>query len=304
MRRFCVGIDFGGTGTRIVVCEGELVRASKSLTTAELGTGEISGRVTRLSSLLTDLLPHGSGLKAIGIGATGPVDRTTGIIHNQDTLPWFSDFPLASMLEEKFNVPIVMDNDAVVAAIAEYRLGAAKGNERVLMVALGTGIGVAFLDKGRPFRGPNGAHPEAGHITIQPDGPLCYCGTVGCWEQLASRKALQASLRGLMSQDICERDLIPAAIEAARVSPAIQRELTQYGFNLGRGLSVLQTLYMPDVTVIGGNIAQYLASFGSEFKNSLERRPPFDNSTEVRIASMGDEAGAIGAALMASYAPD
>jgi glucokinase len=296
------GIDLGGTGSRFVICGAGVICASQVWSTAELGAGDDTAKITRIAATLRALMAADTELAGIGIGATGPVDRVSGVVHNRDTLPWFSDMPLASMVEARCGVPVTIDNDAVVAAFAEYEAGAGRRAERMLMVTLGTGIGVALLKQGHPFRGPRGAHPEVGHIPILEGAGRCYCGADGCWEQLASRRALQAMLRPHLGAEIPGADLIGEAAVLAESDPAIAGCFSRYGRNLGRGLSVLHTLYMPEVTVIGGSVAPFLQLFLEDLRNALVRAPGFAVDVELRIASLGDASGALGAALMAGQA--
>ena len=189
------GIDLGGTGSRFVIYGRDGVIASAAMATAELGSGNQEQRLSRLADTVFGLAPPGSALLGIGIGASGPVNRAAGVIHNHETLPTFSGFPLVAALQKRCAVDVIVENDAVTAAIAEHRLGAGRDARHMLMVTLGTGIGAAFLMDGSPFRGPRGEHPEAGHIPIITGLGRCYCGAKGCWEQVASRSALQAMLR-------------------------------------------------------------------------------------------------------------
>lgn len=297
------GLDLGGTGSRAVVLHGDEVVASRTVFTGALGEGAPEARLARLAALVADLVPPGATLGAVGIGASGPVDRDAGVIDNVDTLAAFSGFPLVAELRSRLGVPIAIDNDAVTAAVAEARIGAGRGIGRVLVVTLGTGIGAAFLVDGMPFRGPGGAHPEAGHIPIAAGGPRCYCGAEGCWEQLASRTALQALLRPLLPVGTTERDLLSAA--AARAGePGIRDAFNVYGALVGRGLSVLQTLYRPEITVLGGRAAAHLPVFRVGMTEALHRSPPFDTRSAVRATLLGDEAGALGAAFIAQGVVD
>lgn len=300
MRPVIAGIDLGGTASRLVICEAGAISAAQVWPTAELGAGDAHARIARIAAILHDLLPAASVLTAIGVGAAGPVDRATGTVHNQDTLPWFSEMPLATMLEARCGVPVVMDNDAAVAAFAEYEAGAGGRSERMLMVTLGTGIGVALLDHGLPFRGARGAHPEGGHIPILENTERCYCGADGCWEHLASRTALQAMLRPQLAAEIPAARLIGEAAARADREPDIAACFALYGNRLGRGLAVLHTLYMPEVTVLGGSVAPYLPLFHDRLQAALERAPGFAVKVDLRVAQLGDQGGALGAALMAA----
>jgi glucokinase len=180
-----VGVDLGGTGTRIVTLDrdGAVLHQVSSPTSAS-SSGAVSGLVSSIA-----IAAAGRELRGIGIGASGPVDPH-GIIRNTATLPAFSGIQITSVISERLGVPCVIDNDAAAAAAGEYACGAGRGSTGLLVVTLGTGVGVAVLASGRPFRGADGGHPEAGHIPAGGPPAPCYCGLPNCWEQLASRTAL------------------------------------------------------------------------------------------------------------------
>lgn len=298
MSEVFAGIDLGGTGTRLVIWGAGGVLAARTLATADLGAGEPEVRLTRLAHSVRDLLPARAVLAGVGIGASGPVDRAAGMVRNLDTLPAFSDIPLVADLRRQLRVPVAIDNDAVTAAIAEQRVGAGQASGRMLMVTLGTGIGAALLIGGEPFRGPDGAHPEAGHIPVASGVGRCYCGAEGCWEQAASRTALQAMLRPLLPADVADRDLLAHAANLGD-APLLRRAFRDYGRLVGQGLSVLHSLYRPEVTLLGGTAAACLGLFADGLADTLARASGFAVAAEIRAAALGDEAGAIGAALMA-----
>ncbi|WP_292571525.1 ROK family protein [Mesorhizobium sp.] len=299
MRDVFVGVDLGGTGSRFVARGPQGVIRTSVLKTAELGAGSRETRLERLVGTIHRLVPLGDTLAGIGIGATGPVDRGAGVIHNFDTLPKFSEIRLVAEVETRLKVPVIIENDAVVAAIGEHRLGAGEGASRMLMVTLGTGIGAAFLVNGEPFRGPNGMHPETGHIPIVSGIGRCYCGAEGCWEQVASRSALQAMLRQHLPSDVPAKEVIPLAAASVGRNPFIREAFDTYGSLVGRGLSILHTHYLPSVTVLGGSAAAYLHLFEEKLHRAIERTPAFAVASAIHVARLGDEAGAIGAALVA-----
>lgn len=182
-----VGVDLGGTGTRIVVldADGTARRETSSPTAAGISP-------TRAAAELADSIAAaaaGFALRAVGIGASGPVDRH-GVIRNPDTLPAYSDIPITDIISDRLGIGCVIDNDAVTAAIGEHNNGAGRGSDTLLVVTLGTGIGVALLCHGHAARAADGSHPEAGHLAVNGPSAPCYCGLPTCWEQLASRTAL------------------------------------------------------------------------------------------------------------------
>jgi glucokinase len=290
------GLDIGGTATRIVIWRDGACLASRRVPTASFGEGSTDERCDRLAGMIADLVPEAAVLAAVGIGASGPMDIARGIITNPFTLPSLSGFGIADALASRLACPVAIENDAVVAALAENHLGAGRGSRRLVMVTLGTGIGVSVLLDGIPFRTAEGAHPEGGHLPITSGTERCYCGIAGCWEQNASRAALQKRLLPLLPQTTPPDRVVADAVEAAPSDPAIRSAFHDYGRLLGRGLCALNALYGPDAIVLGGSAA---ASFPL-YRQGVEQEVGH-NVFEglIRIASL-EEPGAIGAALVAA----
>jgi glucokinase len=292
------GIDIGGTGIRVVVLEDRREIAAVTLPTASFERFEPQHRSLELARSIRALVPHDKTLLSLGIGASGPVDTVAGVIENPSTLPTFSSLPLVAQLGEHLQVPVCIDNDAVTAALGEFHLGAGTASRRMLAVTLGTGVGVALLIGGQPLRAANGRHPEGGHIPVGHTDTPCYCGVSGCWETLASRTWLQAELGCLLPniayeqhgldfyRDLCQRD--------ARIARLFER----YGHQVGRGLGSLMTLYGPDLTVLSGSAAQLFPLYEDAIQVSLKRSKGFELSTRIVVSTLGDGAGAMGAALL------
>lgn len=180
-----VGVDLGGTGTRIVTLDDRhAVVYQLSSSTPASSAGAVSGLVSSIAAAAA-----GRKLRGVGIGASGPVDPL-GIIRNTETLPAFSGIQITAIISQRLGTPCVIDNDAAAAAVGEYACGAGHGSAGLLVITLGTGVGIAALTSGHLFRGADGSHPEAGHIPVGGPPAPCYCGLPNCWEQLASRTAL------------------------------------------------------------------------------------------------------------------
>jgi len=292
------GIDIGGTGTRIIIQGHAGTLNSKTIATAEFaGVGQ-EGRSAALADYVLSLIPQGMRLASLGIGASGPVDTTSGVINNKDTLECFSFFPLASELSERLGVKVAIDNDAVAAVLGEYYFGAGKNSERLLMVTLGTGIGVALLDKGKPFRTSDGQHPEAGHIPVSGNPLACYCGLKGCWETLASRTWLQHNLESLLPNTPFEKHDVSFYQTAAQEKEAVAQVFHRYGNYLGRGLVTLLTLYGPDLTILSGSAAHYYPLFKSGLEEALTRSDAYAINERIVPSALGDVAGALGATVI------
>jgi len=190
-----------------------------------------------------------------------------------------------------------IDNDAVTAAYGDARLGAGRGVGDVLVVTLGTGVGVAMLTNGQPLRTAAGTHPEAGHLWVPGDAP-CYCGRASCWEQHASRSALQvgAARLGL--------DLDEAHSRARQGEPAARALFEGYGRAVAHGLADLVTLLGPERVVLGGGGARFLETFRPALEETIGHVTGCFGQVPVVAAELGDLAGAIGAALWAASTSD
>jgi glucokinase len=254
----------------------------------------------------------------VGIGAAGFVDVSRSTVMFSPHLAW-RDEPLREALMGRLRLPVVVDNDANTAALAESRFGAGVGERLVLCVTLGTGIGGAVVIDGRVFRGANGMAGEFGHLQVVPDGHRCECGNRGCWEQYASGNALVRDARELvrvgapMAQELAA--LVggdPAALtgplvsQAARDGDPLARELLdEVGEWLGVGLAGLAAAFDPSCIIVGGGVSAagdlLLDPTGRAFARTLvgrgHRVPP-----PIRGAVLGPDAGFVGAADMARSA--
>ena len=213
-----------------------------------------------------------------------------GIIRNTETLPAFSDIQITPVISERLGVPCVIDNDAAAAAVGEYACDAGRGSAGLLVITLGTGVGVAALAGGRPFRCADGGHSEAGHIPVGGPAAPCYCGLPNCWEQLASRTALDR-LTGN------ETDALAAKARGGDVAAA--QVFDSYGERAGTGLVTLLAIFRPDRVVIAGGAARFLDLFSHGLRRSLDCGPKYTPKPAVIAAELGNLSGAIGAAVMA-----
>ena len=291
-----VGIDIGGTATRLVAIEEDTsIHAQCTVATPrELATDSHSGFfANRIHELL-----DGRPLGGVGIGATGPIG-TDGVLRNPDTLPGFTNADIRSTLETRLGVTCIIENDAVAAAIGETMRGAARSAHMTVMVTLGTGVGVCAIHGGVPHKGGDGWHPEAGHISIS--GPLapCYCGRTTCWEQAASRTALQRSCAVLIHQPFGDdRDIRTIRDRANNHDEEAQQVFDEYGRRVADGLATLLTIFRPDCVVLGGTGATYLPTYKSSLLDTLAKIRGCYPSFQITTSELGDLGGAIGAAIL------
>ena len=310
-----VGVDVGGTKVLAGVVDStgrvlHKLRRQTPSTDAEAVEDTIVDLVASFASSFP--------VAAVGIGAAGFVDASRSTVRFSPHLAWQEE-PLRAKVGSRVRLPVVVDNDANVSALAECRFGAGRGHRIVLCVTLGTGIGGAVVIDGRVFRGANGMAGEFGHIQMVPGGHRCECGNRGCWEQYASGNALVREAREMMAasspmahtlREMANGD--PAALsgplvtEAARNGDPLAREmLGEVGSWLGVGLAGMAAAFDPSCIIVGGGVSEagnlLLDSTREAFRRTLTGRglrpePP------ILPAALGSDAGFIGAADMARSA--
>lgn len=292
-----IGVDLGGTTTRVVAVRPDgAVAADRVVSTGALGARAPDG----VASLIGMIEEVGSSLwvAGVGIGASGPID-SHGIIRNSDTLPNLTGVSIPAAIEERLGVPAAIDNDSVAFALGEWRFGAGRGANSVVGVTLGTGIGAAYVDGAGPFRGGDGEHPEGGHIPVPSAPDPCYCGLASCWEQAASRTALER----LIERDGRYPDVESAARGARDRSGEAGSVFARYGDAVGSGLITLCTLFRPERVVIGGGSAAYADLFLASAESAMERSERYATTRDLRVSELGVLAGAIGATCLGSAGP-
>ncbi len=310
MEPVVVGVDLGGTIVRggAITSQGEL-RALKEVA-IQAHHGPEAG-LARITELIDDAVGEANGtLLGIGIGCTGPLDVVRGVIQNPFTLPTWEDVPVLAQLESAFNVPVSLENDADTAALGEYWLGAGRGVSRLYAVTVGTGIGAAFVQDGQILRGLNSFHPEGGHQVIDPNGPLCYCGSRGCLESLASGPAIARQAQQALPDfpDTCllqmahgdpERIDARMVAQAARLGDSLALGVVDRAAHyLSLGLVNVVMLFMPEALVLSGGVMKSADLFIPAIQRAMESISGYVPSLQMRIlqAQLGYYAGMYGAA--------
>jgi glucokinase len=310
-----VGIDIGGTKVlgAVVDAAGEIVSLDRRPTEGH--------DVRKVEDTIVDVVAGFArqyDVAAVGIGAAGFVDVTRTVVMFSPHLNWRRE-PLRARVAERVRLPVVVDNDANTAALAECRFGAGRGHRFVLCATLGTGIGGALVIDNRVYRGANGMAGEFGHIQVVPEGHRCECGNRGCWEQYASGNALVREARELVRstspmarhlRSVVDGDADaldgPQITQAARDGDPLSIELlADVGRWLGVGLAGMAAAFDPGCIIIGGGLSEagdlLIDPTRRAFSRSLTGRGHRQEPVVVR-AELGPNAGFIGAADMARSA--
>ncbi|MDP9330781.1 MAG: ROK family protein [Actinomycetota bacterium] len=304
-----IGVDIGGTKTAAVriAADGSVSAREVRPTPADDMSATLDTMVETARAVLD---PE---VRAVGIAAAGLVESGSGVLRFAPNLAW-RDARLVEFVGAALELPTVADNDATAAVWGEFRCGAGQGHEHVLYVGVGTGIGGGVVAGGRLLRGAHGFAAEIGHVIVEPGGHLCGCGNRGCWETVASGSTILRDGRRAISRhshsmlvEIAGGD--PARVtgemvtEAALAGDATARGIiVEVGHRLGEGIAGLVNILDPEVVVVGGGALAagdlLLEPARAAFLEAVEAP---DHRPEVPIvaAALGNDAGGVGAALLA-----
>jgi len=305
-----IGVDLGGTKMALGVVDSgsDLLWESRERSS---GHSEDS-LVELLAREIDEARAAQPGIAAAGLGIPATIDRDRGVAISAVNLP-IEDLPIRDLVSERIGLPVFVDNDANVAALAEHLYGAARGADNAVMLTIGTGIGGGLILGGEVYRGSTGAAAELGHVVIEMDGPRCQgnCPNRGCVEALASGTALgregraaaerePESMLGRMDAEGREIDGRAVTEAALAGDPTAVGVFELIGGRLGVALASLANVFEPEAFVIGGGvIAAGDLLLEPAARELRERALPPMNRAPVLAAQLGADAGMIGAAAMA-----
>lgn len=312
MAECVVGVDLGGTKilTALVDLRGSVagrVREATPQTGPDAVVEVIVGSVRRL---LTDAGIDAAAIRGVGVGAPGPADPASGVVFEPPNLTGWHDVPLAAMLTSRLAVKTYVENDANAAAVGERWAGAGRGVDDLIYITISTGIGGGLIFGGRLYHGVSGTAGEVGHMVIEPGGPRCPCGRMGCLEALASGTSIARDARAAVAsgQATTLSTLEPKALWAADVARAardgdpLARELfARAARYVGIGVANLVNLLNPAMVIIGGGVAKAGDLLFAPVRRIVTQEAFERPGAAVRIvpAALGDDVGAVGAAAVA-----
>jgi glucokinase len=309
-----IGIDLGGTNLKLALLDGEN-RIAARMTVPTGGAEGHDAVIQRMIDGVKTLRAENAAIDVagIGIGVPGEVDMESGITGDLPNLPGrWRKVPVGPAIAAATKLPVRMINDAKAFALAEYRLGAAAGADTALCVTVGTGIGGAIIAHGQILYGLGALAGEIGHLILQPEGPRCTCGNLGCAETLANgpaivgeavRRVVQGFTTSLVSMSEGDLDAITPELvaRAADEGDLVAMDvIDRAGRWLGLALAGAIALLAPEVVVIGGGVAPTGGRYFRAAEEVARSHTGVIDITRVgfRPASLGYEAGVIGAALM------
>jgi glucokinase len=300
-----IGVDVGGTNLRVAVVNNRSVRWEQRVQ-ADFGTfcrdhtpeQSLDFILDTLSAAIMEAKARYLQVSAVGIGFPGFIDPLSQRVKQSPNLPGLYDIDLVTPLSKALGVPVVVENDALAAAYGEY-IATDGFSGSMVYLGLGTGVGGGVILDGKIYPGSHGVAMEVGHLIIEHEGRLCGCGNRGCLEQYASASGVELSYAELTGNGGLDAAIVAALAREgdAQAIAAFRRA----GESLAQGLaSILKVLDLPQV-VIGGGMSLSWNLMKEAFDARLEADliPALRGRVDVRISQSGDQAGVVGAAMLA-----
>ncbi|MCX5886909.1 MAG: ROK family protein [Proteobacteria bacterium] len=311
MKEFAIGIDLGGTNTRIALInrKGEILSFEEFPTHPDQQGESVLREVSlQINAILKKLKCPKENVGGIGLGCAGILSPQKGILYFSPNLPALSNLPIGKLLVKEAGLKTLLENDANAAALGEHWLGAGKGINNIILVTLGTGIGSGIILNGQIWHGANGFAGEFGHTTLFPDGIPCKCGKKGCVEVYCSAPAIVRFARKKLEEGnnsslrdegrpLTSRIIFEHAANGDKLSLDVFRQAGTY---LGIALSNVFNLLDLEIAILGGKVSEagdfILKPVREKVKRMAISSPYYH--PQVLKAKLGDNAGVLGAARL------
>lgn len=309
-----IGIDLGGTSAKIAVLshEGAIEHQwSIATNTAEQGRYIVPDMIASIKEKLGDLGLDLSEFQGIGMGSPGQIDYEKGTVTGAYNLGWVSEQTIKADFEGELGLPFIIENDANVAALGEAWLGAGENAPDVIFVTLGTGVGGGIIANGQLLHGAAGSAGEIGHVPMAGNDFPCTCGNIGCLETVASATGI-VTIAKSQSQDFPTDSLIRQLLQEERLTakdifdlakeadPSAEKVVDTFAAYLGLACAQLANTLNPSFIVIGGGVSAAGQFLLDRVRDKFEAHafPTVRSSTKLRLATLGNDAGVIGAASL------
>jgi glucokinase len=263
----------------------------------------------RLIKLIESIIPVNEEIAAIAVAAPGPCEPYEGIIYEAPNIPGWTNIPLKKLIQDHFNIPVTIGNDANLAALGEWRYGAGIGHHHMVYITVSTGIGAGVIINDQLLLGYHGLAAELGHITVIPDGPLCGCGKRGHLEAVTSGPAIarwveQELKSGVKSslpdnKQITARDVSIAANQGDKLS---QAALARAGTYLGIAIADMLHVFNPSIVIIGGGVSQCGEAIFCPIREAMIEHvisPKYLEGLTLTTCTLGDDVGLMGGLVLA-----
>ncbi len=292
---FAIALDLGGTQTRAaLVDEHGNVTNRVTLPTPARDGGEAV--VAKLAEAADFACSGEADIIGVGVSSPGPLNTETGCTIDLPTISGMTNYPLRGALEGKLKRRVLLENDGIAAAIAEWKFGAGRGLHSMVYVTLSTGIGGGCIVNDTVIRGRMGLASHVGHMSIQPDGLRCGCGNTGCWEAYAAGPAFAARASKALGKIVQPTDVFTFARAG---NATAQQQVDEQARFLGLGLTSLLHLFSPQQIIVGGGLTNAWDQLSPGINAYIQANAmPSFRDVPVVTAGLGGNSGLIGAAAL------
>jgi predicted NBD/HSP70 family sugar kinase/biotin operon repressor len=298
---YVVAVDFGHSHCRVGIVDSGarvVVDQARSLDVDSSAEAALAYASRTIDRLLAELGPDRARVVGGGIGLPAPVNAHTGMVGPGNVLPKWADRHPAEELQQRLGLPVTVDNDANLGALAELEFGAAHGLSDLIYVKASTGIGAGLVLGGRLYRGSTGRAGEIGHVPVEPNGPLCRCGNRGCLETVASVTQVLGTIQPRHDRPVTVARLVELVADG---DAGALRVLGDAGRLIGRVLADVVNNLNPELVVLGGELSLVSEPVLAGVRESIERfaQPVIARDVRVQVSELGADAQLLGAAALA-----
>jgi len=297
-----IAVDIGGTQLRAARYPLEGI---KPLLINKIPTKHRhSSLFERLVELIDSVWSNDEEVVGIGVAAPGPLNPHEGIIYSAPNIPEWKQLPLRNLLQQKYNVPVVIGNDANMAALGEWKYGAGLGHHHLIYLTISTGIGSGIITDDKLLLGIDGLAAELGHVTVIDNGPICSCGQRGHLEAISSGTAIALWVKKELEKGIPSILQSEDKITSIKISTAAQtgdklsiRALSHAGKYLGKAVADFLHIFNPTAVIVGGGVSQCGDHLLEPMRTAISRyvfNRHYLEKVTITTAALGDDAGLIG----------
>jgi glucokinase-like ROK family protein len=301
-----VGIDFGHTHLRVAVSDlshDVLAEGRRELDVDHSAEEGLDAATELVEEVLREAEVGRNGVLGVGMGLPGPINRATRTVGSSSILPGWVGVDAAAEMERRLRLPVHVENDANLGALAEYVWGSGQGHSDVIYIKLSSGVGAGLLLGGRLHEGASGTAGEIGHTPAQHGTAICRCGSRGCLETVASARAIAEQLGASRGEPVSTHELLQLTADG---DPAAARLIAEAGRELGVALAGLCNLINPDCVIIGGDLSAAGELITEPVSESIRRYAIASAAEQVTVVAgvLGDRAEMLGALALVLHAGD
>jgi len=286
-----LGIDIGGTKLKALVLssENKILKELSIASLADQGPQAVRAAIREVVSFFNS---QDIPFDFIGAGCAGSVDFEKGVVRNSPNFADWKDIALRDWIEQDFGLSAIVENDANCALYSEFKLGAGKGYQNIVLLTLGTGIGGGLILSGQLYRGTTGTAGELGHMTIHSKGLECPCGNRGCFERYCSASSVKSEAKGVSPKEVFSK---------AEIVPEYKRIIDEFIHHFQVGLVGIANIFDPQCILLGGAVTDGLSLYLESIRSWVKQHafPAVGNQIEIKTTHFKNLSGALGAALLA-----